>query len=292
MSKLAKVHAKVRPNLAALPDFASILVVDDQRFDRTRLQRLIATLEFETHVVEADCLERMGTMLEADTFDLILLDYNLPDGNGLQALDAVRLAAKNKNAATIMIAGDGQNEIALEALKRGCSDYVTKDDLTPESFRRATINALQKSRLSIGIEVQDLKRQQIEAVLQRFSTECAQEIKPVVSRMMRQLRDLRDSTNITPEVASERHGRIELSCMRLWDSLNDLEDYEGKDIGPAASLEGGKWLQSPANLSPAGGYDDTQVRQPGTQSAKPDSKIMPERVVPANQAKHLQRPTK
>ncbi len=130
MSRLEKVHARLRPDLTVLPDFASILVVDDQRFDRTRLQRLIATLDLDTHVVEADCLETMGTMLEADRFDLILLDYNLPDGTGLQALDAVRLSPKNRNAATIMVAGDGQNEIAIEALKRGCSDYITKDDLT------------------------------------------------------------------------------------------------------------------------------------------------------------------
>jgi hypothetical protein len=38
------------------------------------LQRLIATLQFNTHVAEADCPETMWTMLEADKFDLILLD--------------------------------------------------------------------------------------------------------------------------------------------------------------------------------------------------------------------------
>ena len=292
MSKLEKVHAKVRPNLVALPDFASILIVDDQRFDRTRLQRLISALEFENHVVEADCLETMGTMLEADKFDLILLDYNLPDDNGLQALDSVQLAAKNKNAATIMIAGDGQNEIAIEALKRGCSDYVTKDDLTPESFRRATINALQKSRLSIGMEAQDLKRQQIEAVLQRFSTECAQEIKPVVSRMMRQVRDLRDVTNVTPEAAADRHNRIEQSCMRLWDFLNDLEDYEGKDITPASHLADDKWLEAPDGMSSVDGYYEPRVTAPEAQHSEIGSKVVPERVVSATQKRSFWRSEK
>jgi len=292
MSKLEKVHAKVRPNLATLPDFASILLVDDQRFDRTRLQRLISTLEFETHVVEADCLETMGTMLEADKFDLILLDYNLPDGNGLQALDAVQLAAKNKNAATIMIAGNGQNEIAIEALKRGCSDYVTKDDLTPESFRRATINALQKSHLSIGMKAQDIKRQQIEAVLQRFSTECAQEIKPVVSRMMRQFRDLRDVTNITPDAAADRHNRIEASCMRLWDFLNDLEDYEGKDITPASHTADGKWLAVHDRPSAVDGYHEPYAGTSKVAPANMGSKVIPERVVSTTQKRQFWRPGK
>lgn len=241
MSRLEKIHTKIRPQLISVPDFASILVVDDQRFDRTRLHRLIATLEFETHVVEADCLEAMGTMLERDSFDLVLLDYNLPDGNGLQALDAVHLSAKNRNAATIMIAGDGQSEIAIEALKRGCSDYITKDNLTPESFKRATINALQKSRLSIGIETQDSKRQQMEAVLQRFSTECASEIKPVLSRMMRQLRDLRDAKDLTAEQIADRHQRIDQSCQRLWDFLSDLEVYEGQDLAEQSFRPDAVW---------------------------------------------------
>ncbi|MEE4189647.1 MAG: response regulator [Roseobacter sp.] len=290
MSKLDNVHAKVRPDMTATPEFASILIVDDQRFDRTRLRRLITTLEFETHVVEADCLETMGTMLEADTFDLILLDYNLPDGTGLQALDAVRLSAKNRNAATIMIAGEGQSDIAIEALKRGCSDYITKDDLTPAAFRRASINALQKSHLSIGIETQDFKRQQMEAVLQRFSSECASEIKPVVSRMMRQLRDLRDAPDLTPEQVAERHQKIEHSCMRLWDFLNDLEDYEGTDLveesfaggaGPAhSSADGGKIRKPKTGLQ-------HKIRDP---FPVPTDKVLPQRVHTPKSKKMFWRP--
>lgn len=230
MSRLGQIHANIRPDLTRLPDFASILIVEDQRFDRLRLKRLISELEFTTHVAEADCLETMGTMLQRDTFDLVLMDYNLPDGNGLLGLDAVRLDPKNRNAAIIMVTGDGQSEIAIEALKRGCSDYITKDDLSLESFRRASINALQKSSLSIGIETQDNKRKQIEGVLEKFSSECAGEIKPVVSRMMRQLRDLRDTPSLTVEQVAERHGKIEQSCMRLWEFLNDLDEYSGTDL--------------------------------------------------------------
>lgn len=83
MSALEEIHTRLHPDMTRLPDFVSILIVDDHRFDRTRLTRLIAALEFETHVVEADCLETMGSMLQRDKFDLILLEYNLPDGTGL-----------------------------------------------------------------------------------------------------------------------------------------------------------------------------------------------------------------
>ncbi|MEM9636489.1 MAG: response regulator [Pseudomonadota bacterium] len=268
MAEIGKIHAKVRPEATSLPKLASILVVDDQRFDRTRLKRLIDGLEFETHVVEADRLETMGSMLQRDKFDLILVDYNLPDGNGLMALDAIRLDPKNRQAATIMITGDGQSEIAIEALKRGCSDYITKDDLSPASFKRATINALQKSSLSIGMETQDVKRQQIEAVLERFSTECANEIKPVLSRLMRQLRDLREAPKLDEEQAKERFGRIENSCMRLWDFLDDLEQYQGTDLSEA-TLSG---KTHPGTTPPAAvikDFDMTPATEPTVTAAQP-----------------------
>ncbi len=269
MDRIEILHSKLRPNFVSVPDFASILIVDDQRFDRTRLRRLIQTLDFDTHIVEADRLETMGTCLEADTFDLVLIDYYLPDGNGLQALDAVQMSAKNRNAATIMVTGDGHTDIAIEALKRGYSDYITKDDLTPEAFKRASINALQKSRLSIGLESHDTRRQQIEQVLQRFSSECAKEIKPVVSRMMRQLRDLRDAKDLSREQTTERHDKIEKSCMRLWDFLNDLDQYSGTDLAHESICKA-------ATLADTG--KDRTARDPfpvDVTSARPDQPVTP-----------------
>ncbi len=241
MTRINTIHSNMQPAFANLPTLASILIVDDHRFDRQRLRRLSEKLEFDTHILEADCLETMGTRLEADTFDLIFLDYNLPDGTGLQAIKSIRLDPKNRNAAIIMITGDGQDAIAVEALKNGCSDYIAKDDLSPQAFERATVNALQKSSLYIGLETQEARRQKIEAVLQRFSSECAREIKPVVSRMMRQMRDLRDAPTISAENAAEMHQKMEKSCMRLWEFLEELDHYEGTDIAqdvvPAASLD-------------------------------------------------------
>lgn len=273
MSRVEAIHSKMGFSHTRLPPFASILIVEDQRFDRTRLKRLIDGLEFDTHVDEADSLQTMGTRLQADTFDLILLDYNLPDGNGLLGLDAIRLDPKNQHAAVIMVTGDGQTEIAVEALKRGCSDYITKDELSPESFRRASINAIQKSHLAIGIETQGAKRQQIEDVLETFSTECANEIKPVLSRIMRQLRDLRDAPALPAKEMRDRHARIENSCMRLWDFLTDLEEYQGTDIAarselfnPTVAEAMGKTFATPADESPA--FDDMPDKPKPTHRSK------------------------
>lgn len=212
---------------AALPKFASILIVDDQRFDRKRLRRLCGQLDFETLLVEADTLESMGTALQRDRFDLVILDYNLPDGTGLDAIPAIRRHNEHRQTAIIMITGQNEAGIAIEAMKQGCSDYIDKNVLSLEALRRASVNALQKSALTAGLEAQELMRKRVETVLQGFTRECVLEIKPMLSRMMRQMRNLSDGNGtINPQTMNE----LDTSCMRLWEFLTDLESFDGKEI--------------------------------------------------------------
>ncbi|UWR27201.1 response regulator [Sulfitobacter sp. S223] len=206
---------------ATAPVFASILIVDDEKFDRTRLKRLCHEFDFTTHVAEADSLEAMRIILKKDRFDMILLDYHLPDGTGLDGVELIRADHVNRTAATLMITGTEQNNIALRALKLGFSDYLTKDEISGETLNRAVISALQKSQLARGMAVSVSKHDE---TLQSFSRKCAHDIKPIVSRMMRQMRTLRDIDKLEPEDAQERVERMEGSLRRLWSFLDDLDD--------------------------------------------------------------------
>lgn len=183
MKKIDPIGEKSWAQTVPTPKFASILIVDDQRFDRTRLRRLCGELDFDTYVVEAASLETMGTALDRDTFDLVILDYNLPDGTGLAAIPAIRSHRVHRQAAIIMITGQHDAGVAIEAMKSGCSDYIDKNGLSLDSLRRASINALQKSALSAGMEAQEMMRQRVEKVLEKFTRECALEIKPMLSRL-------------------------------------------------------------------------------------------------------------
>lgn len=222
------IQIKAQGNAVAMPQFANILIVDDHRFDRTRLRRLCFELEFEVRIAEADSLESFGTALELDTYDLIFLDYHLPDGNGLQALNALKTDPKNRLAATIMITGDKQADVAIKAMKEGCSDYIVKDDLSAEAVRRAAVNALQKSQLSQGLETQEVLRRRVEMILDDFAKECVFEIKPMLSRMMRLMRDLNAVRNADEAQFDEVMGQIEKTCARLFEFLNDIGDHDQK----------------------------------------------------------------
>tara|TARA_R110002072_G_scaffold51323_12_gene137747 strand:+ start:1298 stop:2089 length:792 start_codon:yes stop_codon:yes gene_type:complete len=222
----ARAPANTSPRL---PETAQVLILDDQRFDRHRLARLCSGLEMTCTITNANTLAEFARVIESAQFDLVLADYRLPDGTGLDALSMVRLSPFNCNAATIMVSGQGQESVAHDALKAGCSDYITKDELSATTFRRAVTNALQKSVLTTAVQTQTSRSSETQAVLERFASECAQDIKPMVSRMMRQLRDLRSSGAEADSRMKTQFEGVEESCMLLWEFLVDLEGFQASD---------------------------------------------------------------
>ena len=220
MSFQTQLHLSKEQQAASAPEFASILIVDDQRFDRARLNRMCRAFDFTTQVVEADTLAAMRDKLKKERFDLVLLDYHLTDGTGLQGVEEIRADHVNSGAAAVMITGTEQTDIAFQALKLGCSDYLTKDELSQETLARAAITALQKAQLAKNLAGRSAGRPQMHETLQSFSRECAQDIKPIVSRIMRQMRDI-DLSN--PQDAAERVEKVNGSLRRLWAFLDDLD---------------------------------------------------------------------
>lgn len=107
-----------------------VLVVDD---DRIILDSLSELLQFEGYeVVAAASLREAVDLLEEEPVDLILCDVNIPGGNGLELL---HLAKRRFPAAvSIMMTGYGTIESAVESIKMGAYDYLTKpivdDELT------------------------------------------------------------------------------------------------------------------------------------------------------------------
>ena len=250
MNNMQNIQLRAQKSAIQTPKFASILIVDDQRFDRARLRRMCEQLEFEVNISEVDTLESMGTALQLETYDLIFVDYHLPGGDGLQALHAVQFDPRNRNAATIMVTGDGQSEIAINAMKNGCSDFLMKEDLSNESVRRAVINALQKAGLNRDLETEEMMRGKVEIVLDCFAKECADEIKPMLFKMMRQVRVLQssraDEVKFTTMIV-----QIKNSCDRLLDFMIDIEDHERKafalsEVGEESLLADNGPVREPA----------------------------------------------
>ncbi len=101
---------------------AHVLVVDD---DRIILDSLGEFLRFEGYEVRtAGSLEEAMAAIKASPVDLILCDVNMPGGNGFELLHLARKRAPE--TAVVMMTGYGTIESAVEAIKLGAYDYLTK----------------------------------------------------------------------------------------------------------------------------------------------------------------------
>ena len=225
---MQKNIVRAQNNPVKIPKFVSILIVDDERYDRARLRRICDNLDFEASITEAASLEAMGTALGHDKFDLIFLDFNMPDGNGLLALDAIQFDDRNRFAAIIMVTGEDDTDIAITAMKNGCSDFIKKESVSQESVRRATINALQKAGLNRGLEIETNMRTNVETVLDQFTKQCANEFHPMLFNMMRHVRSLH-AVRLNQDKYISVVRKIEDSCERLFDFVIDIDDKERKD---------------------------------------------------------------
>ncbi len=101
-----------------------ILLVDDN-LDHARLavRALRAEATWTTEVVRLgqECLHRAAD----ESFDLILLDFRLPDMTGLEVLS--RLRARDTDAQVLLMTSQGSEEIAMQALEAGAIAYVVKN---------------------------------------------------------------------------------------------------------------------------------------------------------------------
>jgi len=99
-----------------------ILIVDDEEHLSYFLKSALETKSFT--VETASSLHQAKELLESKFPDLLLLDLNLPDGNGL---DLYRLVRENgMGIPTIVITAFGSVNSAIEALKLGVDDYIIK----------------------------------------------------------------------------------------------------------------------------------------------------------------------
>ncbi len=106
------------------PRPVNILLVDDNPEHRLLITRIlrrgIQNVSIEEAGSGSDCIAKIGQT----KFDLVLLDYSLPEMNGFEVLDVLNKI--RDNMPIIMITGREDDQIAEEAKRRGASDYIVK----------------------------------------------------------------------------------------------------------------------------------------------------------------------
>lgn len=126
---------------------SKILIVDDEPFNLDLLEQELNDLGYA--VTRAN--DGAQALLQVDKTDpeLVLLDYRMPDMNGIEVLRAIR--ESKPNLPVIIITAHGSIERAVEAIKAGADDFITKP-FDPEHLALVVRRNLERSRLRSEIE--------------------------------------------------------------------------------------------------------------------------------------------
>lgn len=208
-----------------VPAARRALILDDSEVDRLRIKRLSKQADLDLEFVQAATIAEFAAHLDGPLLDLVFLDYQLVQGDGLIALDMLRRHPIQKKAAAIMVAGEGQIQVAVDAIKNGCSDYIVKGNLSPDMMMRAVSNALEKSTLRSALRDEEDLRAAMQRSLSRFAMSCGSEMRSILSAMLRQSRTMRRQVAGGGVLLPDDFAGIEHSCQRLWDFLEEFHEF-------------------------------------------------------------------
>ncbi|MFA6970185.1 MAG: PAS domain-containing protein [Gallionella sp.] len=105
-----------------------ILIVEDDLVDRMACRRALAQdTSYEFVLSEAETGREGLQLAHEKKPDCVLLDYHLPDLNGLEFLAELRKDLGGTTVPVMMLTGADNAQVAVEAMKRGAQDYLVKD---------------------------------------------------------------------------------------------------------------------------------------------------------------------
>jgi len=109
-----------------MPIGVTIMIVDDSRIMRNTVKGVFTGVETVINFIEAKDGEEALSLLESQTVDLVLLDWNMPRLSGIEFLKQIRSMDRYKDLPIIMVTSEAAKFNVIEALKHGATDYITK----------------------------------------------------------------------------------------------------------------------------------------------------------------------
>ncbi len=126
----------------------SILIIEDSPEDRSSYQRFLReSTIYEFRFTEAGTLAEGIAACRESTFDGVLLDNFLPDGEGVTFFDELPSGEDGYTFFTIMLTGQGSETIAAQALSGGATDYLPKRLVDRDTLAQAVHSAHERFEL-------------------------------------------------------------------------------------------------------------------------------------------------
>lgn len=202
-----------------------VLLIDDSPTVRVLFKDLLESIG--ATVVLAENAEEGMELCRSENPDCILLDYQLPRMSGLELLARLRGDEAYPSIPVVMLSGEGDEAVAVEAMKCGALDYLVKGNVTPEAVERALLNAIDKSKLY-------KKLQEKNQELEEFVYTAAHDLRaPLVVLQDYSARLKDDTNNARHDRVDEFTDAIEDSSTRMMKLIENLLEYTRAGRGEA-----------------------------------------------------------
>ena len=159
IAKSVKKFMTIRYGIAESNDSGTSIIDFDQNIKILSVEDSDDDFEILNNLIKSNkkiVIFRVRTIKEAEpalsngNFDLVFLDYKLPDGTGSDFLNM--LDKKGFSIPTVVITGHGNEMAASQVIQKGAYDYIPKNKLTDKALFRIIVNTLEKARLKAEIK--------------------------------------------------------------------------------------------------------------------------------------------
>jgi signal transduction histidine kinase len=221
----------VKKEMVTVTRSANILIVDDENIVRKSLRRRLSKEGY--HCEEADGAEQALKRLDDNKIDLIILDIRMPGKSGLELLPEIK--DRYPDIAVIMITAVMETEVAVDCMKQGATDYVTKP-FNLDKVLLVVDQALQKRNL------ERKNREHFQSLEQRLQAEneqrtgflqsVAHEIKTPLTAIIASSELLDEEISLTnPDQKLRIVSNIARSAKSIDDRLSKLINYNRMQTG-------------------------------------------------------------
>ena len=207
-----------------------VLIVDDDGVDRMAVRRALRAAGVRAEVREAEDVHSALGVLREEPFDCVFLDYNLPGGDGLRVLRGAR--ESGVDTPVVMLTGNEDAQTAVELMKAGAADYLSKNALTPEKLERSLRAAVRVHQAERHAREAQEEREAALAARSRFYAAMSHELRTPINAILG-YNDLLLAGVYGPMSPQQTDGleRSQRAARHLLDLVNDVLDLSKLEAG-------------------------------------------------------------
>lgn len=203
-----------------------ILVIDDDEVDRQTIRRMVEKSDLHCEVTMRDDAPGGLQSLQAGGFDVVLLDYLLPRGNGLEILKKIQ--ADRIDVPVVILSGQADQRVAVDLMRHGAADYLIKDGLRDERLAITVRNVVAAHRAEVSA------RRHAEA-LSKLASGTASVVGADFFHAL--VRQLAAAFHVRHALIAELGDALDCSCLALWSDDGFLWPRRFRaDASPASTM--------------------------------------------------------